>query len=87
MSKNVNPENLPYGTKLYVNGEYKGFVYFPKGDVVEKILCETTDGKITKLGLRGKNDEEIMMTIASGKVVSIDFKKADGRVFSKDIPA
>ena len=86
MGKEVNPENLPYGTKLYVNGEYKGFIYFPKHDYMEKIIVETVDGTLTKLGFSGKNNEEVTLNITANKVASIDFKKADGRTFSRDIP-
>lgn len=82
-------ENLPYGTKIFYNGKYAAFAFWgAKHDYVEKIEVETypMTTQLKTLALIGKNDEKVTLNFVDNKVVSIDFKKKDGREYHLDIP-
>jgi len=85
----ISPEELPYGTKIFYNGRYVSFAFWgERHDYVERIEVETEPmtAKLMKLALLGKNGEKVTLNIENNKVVSIDFKKKDGREFHQAIP-
>jgi len=89
LRKRTSPEELPYGTKIFYNGRCVAFAFWgPKHDYVERIEVETEPGtaNLTKIALLGRNEEKVTLNVENNKVVSIDFKKKDGREFHQNIP-